>query len=180
MSEFRAMWRAQGGIPPLQLWLVRLCIACAALGGAAIFAAALTVTLSVALRTFGLGGIRGDFELVEITASLCASLFLPLCQLKRGHVLVDLFTNWLPLPSRYRLDGLWTALFALAWAYVSWRLFEGMLEIYDYGDKTMLLGFPIWVNYLIATCATGLAGVIALIGSVPMILRGTNPEMEQL
>ena len=183
MSEFRAMWRAQGGIPPLQLWLVRLCIACAALGGAAIFAAALTVTLSVALRTLGLGGIRGDFELVEITASLCASLFLPLCQLKRGHVLVDLFTNWLPFPSRHRLDGLWTALFALAWAYVSWRLFEGMLEIHDYGDKTMLLAIvlaarfgkplPIVLGILVATLANH--GIAAFLGQ--LIGAGMAPEL---
>lgn len=178
MSMVRSLWRARGGISPLRLWLTRLCILSAGLGGAAIFAASLTVTLSVALRSLGFGGVRGDFELVEITAAICASLFLPLCQLQKGHVLVDLFTNWLPPRARHRLDGFWTAIFACAWAYVSWRLFSGMLEIHDYGDRTMLLGFPLWLIYLAATFSTGLAAIIALTGSLPMLLRGADPEGE--
>jgi TRAP-type C4-dicarboxylate transport system permease small subunit len=106
MQPLGQIWRAGADLSPLQRALLRLSTLSAALGGAIIFAASLTVTLSVVMRATGIGGIRGDFELVELVSAACASLFLPLCQLRRGHVLVDLFTNWLPLSVRHRLDNI--------------------------------------------------------------------------
>lgn len=179
MTGFRSMWNAQGRVPSLQLWLLRLSIVFAALGGVAIFAASLTVSLSVALRSFGFGGIRGDFELVEVVAATCASLFLPLCQLRRGHVLVDLFTDWMPTPSKHRLDGAWTLVFALALGILSWRLGHGLVDVYGYGDRTMLLKLPLWWVYVPAVLSTGLACFIALV-SANSLLRGTTPEMEHI
>ncbi|GAA0310144.1 TRAP transporter small permease [Rhodovulum strictum] len=163
--------------PPLRRGLAFLCSLSAALGGAAIFAVSLAVTASVVMRNLGLGGIRGDFELTEIVCATCASLFLPLCQLRRGHVLVDLFTAWLPRHSRLQLDGLWTALFALAWAFLCWRLCHGMIEMRAYGDRTMLLGVPVWWVWLPAILGTGLSALVAL-DSAAALLRGREPDAE--
>jgi TRAP-type C4-dicarboxylate transport system permease small subunit len=178
MSPWGQIWGVQGSLPPLQLALLRLSKIFAALGGAIIFAASLTVTLSVVMRATGIGGIRGDFELVELVSAACASLFLPLCQLRRGHVLVDLFTNWLPFGLRQRLDGVWTLLFALGWALLCWRLMQGLVDLHGYGDRTMLLGVPIWWVYVPAVLSTGLSALIALV-TARSLLRGTAPQMEQ-
>lgn len=154
--------------------LDRLCTLSAGLGGAAIFAVSLTVTTSVCLRTLGFGGIRGDFELTEIVATTAASLFLPLCQRKRGHVVVDLFTNWLPLRQRLQLEGLWTAVFGLFWATVAVWLCFGLIAVKGYGDRTMLLGVPVWWLHVPAIFGTGLSALIAFAAALALG-RGQEP-----
>jgi len=163
----------------LQRWLARISLASAALGGVTIFAVTLAVTASVVMRNIGLGGIRGDFEMVELAAASCASLFLPLCQLKRGHVVVDLFTDWLPRVVRARLEALWSLLFAGCWAALCWFLMQGLSDSYAYDDKTMLLNFPVWTVYLPAVFATGLAALIALVTAHALAQdRGLPEEWE--
>ncbi|WP_240484762.1 TRAP transporter small permease [Pseudoponticoccus marisrubri] len=132
------------------------------MGGLIIFGSAVVVTGSVIGSTLGLGGFRGEFELVELACAACASLFLPLCQLSRGHVMVDVFTNWMPRSTNRTVDALWTLLFAAVWALLCWRLFHGLLEIRGYGDRTMLLRAPLWWAYVPAVLGTGLSSVIAL------------------
>ncbi|WP_108257918.1 TRAP transporter small permease [Mangrovicoccus ximenensis] len=159
----------QGGRSPLFRGLHALCTVSAGLGGVAIFGAALFVTLSVILRTLGIGGFRGDFELVELVCAACASLFLPLCQLTQGHVMVDLFTSWLPARAQRRIDGLWMAVFALGWGLICWRLSHGLFEMADYGDRTMLLKAPLWWVYVPAVFGTALAALVALLMALPRL-----------
>ncbi|WP_321364294.1 TRAP transporter small permease [uncultured Celeribacter sp.] len=159
----------QGDHTPLFRALRAICLGSAGLGGAVIFAASLAVTLSVVMRNLGLGGIRGDFELVELACAACASLFLPLCQFNKGHVMVDLFTLWLKPVTQRRFDGVWTMIFAVCWAFLTWRLAMGLLEMHDYGDRTMLLRAPVWWVYLPALLGTGLSSIVAFLQGLPMI-----------
>ncbi|WP_138467828.1 TRAP transporter small permease [Poseidonocella sp. HB161398] len=159
----------QGGHSPLFRGLHALATVSAGLGGAAIFGAALFVTVSVVLRSLGLGGIRGDFELVELVCAACASLFLPLCQITQGHVMVDLFTAWLPGRLQRRMDGLWMLLFAIGWGLVCWRLSHGLFEMLDYGDRTMLLKAPLWWVYVPGVFGTALAALIAVLMALPRL-----------
>lgn len=163
---------------PLRHGLMQVCNLSAALGGVAIFTVSLAVTASVVLRNLGLGGIKGDFELTELVCATCASLFLPLCQLRQGHVLVDLFTGWLPRHTRLQMDGLWTLVFGLCWAFVAWRLGHGMLDVRSYGDRTMLLGVPVWWVYPPAIFGTGLAALVAFDAALSL-MRGREPDMER-
>lgn len=152
----------QGGGSPLHRSLHALCTALAGLGGLIIFGSALVVTYSVISSTLGFGAFRGEFELVELACAACASLFLPLCQLTKGHVMVDVFTGWLPLRANRAIDALWTAVFAAAWALLCWRLFHGLIEVQGYGDRTMLLRAPVWWAYVPAVLGTGLSALVAL------------------
>jgi TRAP-type C4-dicarboxylate transport system permease small subunit len=172
MSEPVSRQGSQGGNQsPLHKTLHAICTALAGLGGVIIFGSALVVTYSVVSSTLGFGAFRGEFELVELACAACASLFLPLCQLKKGHVMVDVFTNWLPMSTNRMIDGVWTFLFALVWALLCWRLFHGMLEVQGYGDRTMLLRAPIWWVYVPAVLGTGLSAVVAVIVAVSDVRR---------
>lgn len=162
-----------GASHPAIRWLGRLCIASAALGALVIFLVALVVAYSVTMRSLGLGGLRGDFEIVELACATCASLFLPLCQLRKGHVMVDLFTSRMPERGQMRLDGLWTLIFAIAWAVLCWRLVQGLVEMNAYGDRTMLLHVPLWMLYVPAVFGTFLSCVVALVIGVTL-LRGNR------
>lgn len=157
------IWPARrAGQSGLFVWLERLARVSAAIGGAAIFAVALTVTLSVIMRNIGLRGIRGDFELVELSCVFAAGFFLPLCQLSRNHVMVDLFTNWLPDRIRGGLDRLWLVIFALGWGALCWFTWHGLLDIRGYGDRTMLLRLPLWWAYVPSALGTAASALIAV------------------
>ena len=43
-----------------------------------------------------LGPINGDFELVQMATAIAVFSFLPYCQARRGNIVVDTFTSWLP------------------------------------------------------------------------------------
>ncbi|MFQ1701470.1 TRAP transporter small permease [Loktanella agnita] len=159
-----------GGPPaPLFRLLRHICIASAAIGGLVIFGAAFVVSYSIVKSLFGFGAVRGEFELVELSCAICASLFLPLCQLNKGHVMVDVFTNWLPGKMNRSVDALWTLLFAAGWAFICWRILHGLWEIQGYGDRTMLLRAPVWWVYVPAVFGTGLSAFVALMQSLAVL-----------
>lgn len=173
MSELLPGQGPRGGLPPLRRTFHIICTALAGLGGLIIFGSAVVVTYSVISGTLGFGTFRGEFELVELACAACASLFLPLCQLTKGHVMVDVFTNWMPISTSRTIDALWTAVFAAVWALICWRLFHGLLEIQSYGDRTMLLRAPLWWVYVPAVLGTGLSALVALY----LVIAHLRPEI---
>ena len=123
---------------------------------------ALIVTVSVTSRTLGLGGLKGDFEIVEFGAGMAAFLFLPYCQLRSSHVMVDLFSFWMPQAGQKRLDQLWELVFAAAWSLVAWRLYLGGAEMLHYGDRSILLRMPMWFVFVPAVLATAFSAIVAV------------------
>ncbi|SFA68923.1 TRAP-type C4-dicarboxylate transport system, small permease component [Poseidonocella pacifica] len=176
MSE-SSIGNAEGLHAPLFRLLHRVCVACAAVGGLVIFGAAFVVTFSIVRSLMGFGAVRGEFELVELACATCASLFLPLCQLTKGHVMVDVFTNWLPDRVNRAMDSIWTLLFAAGWAFVCWRLLHGLSEMHGYGDRTMLLRAPVWWVYVPAVIGTGLSAFVATAQGVTALLP-RRPQTE--
>ncbi|MFK7890073.1 MAG: TRAP transporter small permease [Granulosicoccus sp.] len=162
MSGWSSIFPKVEGAGASYNWLLRLATCSGALGGVVILSVATIVTVSIVMRNTGLRGISGDFELVEMSCVFAAGLFLPLCQLKKGHVMVDLFTSWLPQPLIRSMDRFWTLLFAVAWLCLFFYMFTGMQEIREYGDRSMLLKVPMWWAFLPSILGVGLSGLIAL------------------
>lgn len=161
MSNGSNTWPKQEGSPFLLFSLFRLATFSAFVGGAVILVVASIVTASVVMRNIGLGGVQGDFELVQMSCAVAAGFFLPLCQYKKGHVMVDLFTDWLPKNIVDSIDRFWTFLFALGWFCLFYYTIQGMEEIKEYGDKSMLLKLPMWWAFIPAVIGTGISGLIA-------------------
>lgn len=133
------------------------------------------------LRSFG--PINGDYELVESGIAFAIFLFLPWCQLKRGHATVDIFTANLPRIANRFLQLLWEVVFmAVIWL-ITWRLFVGMSDKMRYAETTFLLQMPIWWAYAVCAVAALLASVVALYSVVlhvrDMRVSGTTAESEQ-
>ncbi|MCA4918440.1 MAG: TRAP transporter small permease [Roseomonas sp.] len=148
--------------------LDRLARMLAQLGGALAMGLAVLVTTSVTLRAFGLGGVRGDFEFVQMGVALMVFAFMPWCQARRGNVMVDSFTSRLPPRMQAVLDALWEVVFAGMMALIAWRLGAGALEAAKSATTTMVLLLPI--APAIAACA-GLAGFTALVALATAVLR---------
>jgi TRAP-type C4-dicarboxylate transport system permease small subunit len=141
------------------------------LGGIVLVLVALMVTASIIGRQFdGIAffrPVRGDYELVELGCVIAVCAFLPWCQLKRGHVAVDIVVQATP-PRIKALSGLVGDILIAAVAFVmAWRLWAGFGEKLPYGsdafretfgmgyrpffpETTYELELPVWIPYGIA------------------------------
>src|SRR5215510_14973844 len=96
--------------------LERLARICALLAGALIaFIVGLTCLSIIGRETVG-RTITGDFELVGLATGAAVGLFMPLCQLHRGNIVVDFFTAKAPRRVNRALDRLGALLLALCCA----------------------------------------------------------------
>ena len=132
--------------PPLPEHSVvaRMARALAIAGGLISVATALLVTTSVTLRWLGFGSINGDFELVQIGVALSVFCFLPLTQARRGNIMVDTFTAWLPLRVQRAMDAFWDFVYAGFMALTAWCLMNGARDALASGLTSAMLGLNLW------------------------------------
>ncbi|MFL5149690.1 MAG: TRAP transporter small permease [Microvirga sp.] len=124
--------------------VARVARALAIVGGLLSVATALLVTTSVTLRWLGLGSINGDFELVQIGVALSVFCFLPLTQARRGNIMVDTFTAWLPLRVQRAMDAFWDFVYAGFMALTAWCLMNGARDALASGLTSAMLGLNLW------------------------------------
>ena len=73
--------------------LSRLALISALAGCLAACAVAVLTTASIIGRSLWAQPIPGDVELSQFGIALCIALCLPWCQLQRGNIIVDFFTQ---------------------------------------------------------------------------------------
>ncbi|NCZ60740.1 MAG: TRAP transporter small permease subunit [Betaproteobacteria bacterium] len=100
--------------------------------------------------------------LIGVAAGAAIALFMPLCQLRRGNIIVDFFTTRCSAKTIQRLDQLGAILIAACFALLAWRTAVGGINAFRSGSGTMILGFPEWMTYAFMVPAFFLAGLIAL------------------
>lgn len=133
--------------------LERICAGLAIAGGAVLVLLTATTMVSItgrALIGIGLGPVPGDYELVEAGTAFAIFAFLPWCQMKRGHVTVDLFLARFGARVNAAVDTLANVLMTAASALIAWRLWLGLLDKKAYGETTFILQFPLWWGYAAA------------------------------
>lgn len=140
-----------------------ICKTFACLGFALFLIEALVSAGSIVGRTLFQAPVPGDYELVQMFSSLSIAMCLPYCELKHGHVFVDFFTLRASERTKRGLDVLARVLLALVSFLIAWRTWEGMLEIREYQESSMVLGLPIWWSYTLLTPSFILLGLAALL-----------------
>lgn len=154
----------------LEKLLFRTASAFAIAGGLILCGLTAITVISVIGRAAIARPIPGDFELVAIGTGIAAFLCLPYCQLKRGHVRVDLFVDRMaPRLARF-LDvtaGLLCAAIALLFA---WRMTLGLIDAVRDRDVTIILGVPLWWAYPFAI------GSFALLAACCLYTASRDPE----
>src|SRR5512140_2898627 len=96
--------------------LERLARLSALLAGALVsFMVLLTAVSIIGRETIG-KTVTGDFELVGLATGAAVGLFMPLCQLHRGNIVVDFFTARAPHAFNSALDRVGALLLAAACA----------------------------------------------------------------
>lgn len=137
-------------------------VALAYTGGAVVAA----IGLMSAVHIIGLwlfsSPIRGDFELVEFGIAIAGTMFLPYCQVTRGHIVVDFFTQKASPRTVAMLESFGAFVMAVALLLIGWRTAIAVGSIYQSGETTTLRELPIWIAYLAMTPGLLVAGFIAL------------------
>lgn len=140
----------------------RACVLMALAAGVMFSAEMLMSAVSVLLRVVTGKGVPGDYELVQMLSAMGIAMCLPYCQLRKGHVFVDFFTLWAPASLKRWLDALAALLMAAASFLLAWRIWEGLLDMHEYGEASMVIALPIWWGYVPVVPAFVLLGITAL------------------
>jgi TRAP-type C4-dicarboxylate transport system permease small subunit len=151
--------------------VARAARALAILGGLFSVASALLVTASVTLRWLGFGSINGDFELVQIGVALSVFCFLPLTQARRGNIMVDTFTGWLPLRTQRAMDAFWDLVYAAFMALTAWCLMNGARDALTSGLNSAMLSLPLWPVFFAAVLLIALLVVTAVDTALTLLRR---------
>lgn len=142
-------------------FLEKLAKLCAVLAGVLLVGITLLTCVSVIGRDTIGKAIVGDFELVGVAAGAAIALFMPWCQIKRGNIIVDFFTNRASLPTQEKLDRIGALLVGLFMAVMTWRTSLGGLNAFQNQSGSMMLGFPDWITFAFMVPPLALAAVIA-------------------
>ena len=121
----------------------------------------LTCTSIVGRELIG-STVVGDFELVGLATGAAISLFMPLCQLKQGNIIVDFFTVKMPKRINAGLDRFGALVTGLCFALLTWRTALGGINSWETHSGSMLLGFPEWTIYAAMVPPFILTTVIAI------------------
>ena len=144
----------------------RLNSAVAIAGGFLSLGLALMVVVSVVGRALFNMPIEGDFELVKMATAVSVFTFLPYTQIRRGNIMVDTFTTWLPKGAQVAIDAFWDLVYALMLALLTYCFVLGTRDYIRSGETTMMHAILLWPA--IATCMA-LCGLTTLSAIVSML-----------
>jgi TRAP-type C4-dicarboxylate transport system permease small subunit len=116
----------------------------AVFGGLVSCAMAVIVAVSVTGRYLFVSPIPGDYDIVGVLCGCAIFAFLPYCQLKRGNVMVDFFTQSATPQAKSVLDAAGSFLFLAAAIMFTWRLWHGLLEMRESGEQIYAFEFYRW------------------------------------
>ena len=136
---------------------------CAILAGVLMTAITLLTCVSLIGRNTTGWTIVGDFELTGVAAGAAVALFMPLCQLKRGHIIVDFFTAKAQDSTNANLDRIGALAVSLTFALMAWRTTLGGQNAHASFSGTMMIGFPEWIVYAVMVPPFVLCSLIALV-----------------
>jgi TRAP-type C4-dicarboxylate transport system permease small subunit len=138
-------------------------VAFALAGGAILLLVALMTIVSVSGRWLQSTPVAGDVELVQLGTAAALALFLPYCQLRASHLIVDIFTARTTTSTQRRLDRVAQLMAASVLALLAARAGAGIADLRVAGETSMVLGLPLWLAYAAMVPSLALAALIALL-----------------
>jgi len=161
--------------------LIRIVETWAVVGGLLLIAIVVVTTANVAaftadkLARFWAGavpGLPGYEDFVGLAVSIAALSFLPYCQLRKGHVSVDLFVARAPLAFRRMLGFLWLCCAIAAALFLAYWMCLGLAESRADGTMSPVLGWPVWPFYAPGVLSLILWAAIAALQIAELDLDG--------
>jgi TRAP-type C4-dicarboxylate transport system permease small subunit len=164
----------QSGQPVPPDWIERLTGAIAVVGGLLALAVASLVTTSVTLRWLVSAPIDGDFEFVKMATAVAVFAYLPFTQARRGNIMVDTFTGWLPERARNFLDAFWDLAYASLLGFIAYCLVNGSLDAFKSGETTMQRQIVVWPSISLATALCMLLAMTSVLTAIRLMTKPTG------
>ena len=120
-----------------QIWAVLGCLVFLALMGMSM--------VSIVGRKLASTPIAGDIEMMQMGASFASASFFAYCHLIGGDMKVDFFTARASPRTAHRLDATACLLVGLLGELLAWRTGVGAMALYQAGETSMVLGWPLWM-----------------------------------
>lgn len=129
-------------------------------GAVALFGMALLTCADVVGRLFGYP-IFGSIELVSFLGVFTVAMALPLTQLSKGHIGVELFVDKLPRKGRLFFEVCTETVSLVLFVIISWRMFLFSFKLRASGEVSMNLHLPEYaIVFVLACCCVVLCLVI--------------------
>ena len=125
----------------------------AVIGGVALLGVVAVTLVSVVGGSLFGTPLLGDTEIVELLIGGAIACFMPYCQVRGAHVIVDFFTMKAPDRVKAAVDGVMMLMVALIVAILTERLIQGTIDQYTRERVSMFLRLPQWWGYAVAAAA---------------------------
>ena len=145
---------------PVLDFLARLC---AVLAGVLMTVITLMTCVSLIGRNTVGWTIVGDVEISAFVAGAAVALFLPLCQARRGNIIVDFFTAKASAGTQTALDRLGALFMFAVMALMTWRTAVGGVNAWQSNSGSMMMGLPEWTVYVCMVPPMALTALISLV-----------------
>lgn len=166
---------ANPAAPAWSTWFDRATLALAAVAGVSLLLMVVVVGVSVVLRYAFNQPLLGVNEIVQLVSVAVVMLALPWCTDQNAHVRADVFDEKIGWVGRLVGDLLSRGLAVVTLSVLVWRSWLKMLDAFEFGDSTNMLGLPIWPFY--GMIAVGMAlCVLILAMQIALIVTGKGPE----
>ncbi len=139
---------------------------CAIVAGLLMVAVTLMTCVSLIGRNTTGWTIVGDIELTAAAAGAAVAMFLPWCQVRRSHIIVDFFTAKASPGTNAALDRVGTLVTSAVLGVMAWRSAIGGINAWNSNEASMMLNLPNWIVYVFIVPGLTLAAVIALAQAV--------------
>ncbi len=141
----------------------------AMLGGLLALGVALLVVCSVLGRWLFGTPIEGDFEFVKMATAIAIFAYLPYTQARRGNIIVDTFTSWLPKRAVDLIDAFWDFCYLIFMTFCATGLVAGTAEAFKSRETTMQLQLLVWPVIAVCAALCILLAITALVTAMRLI-----------
>lgn len=117
-----------------------------AIGGGLVFVGLVAMSIvSIVGRKLFSWPVPGDVEMLQMCAAFASASFFAWCHLVNGDVKVDFFTHNLSPRVVASMDAVGSLLVGLFGALLAWRTAAGAIAVFEVGETSAVLGWPVWI-----------------------------------
>lgn len=151
LEKASAAWAILGGL-----------VLIAIVGVTVVNAGAFTADRVAGLFGTSVAGLPGYEDFVRFAVGAASPMFLPWCQVRRGHLAVDIFINAAPARVQRMIDGIALVLLAAAAVFLAGFMVEGLFETRADNVLSRVLGWVEWPFYIPGIVSLALWAAVAL------------------
>lgn len=144
-------------------FIILLAKLCAVIAGVLLTFITVLTCYNLVLRNTGGDSMAGAFEITAMCTGAAIAMFMPLSQIRQGHIIVDFFTAKCPESLNAMLDRLGALVLSAVFCLLAWRTYLGCVNVYQAHSETQIMGIPEWYVYASMVPAFVLTACIGLV-----------------